>query len=30
MALPDEHERYGEVIDPDDLELLFGHLGDDG
>ncbi len=30
MALPDEEEGYGEVIDPDDLEVLFGHLRDDG
>jgi SNF2 family DNA or RNA helicase len=30
MALPDEEEGYGEVIDPDDLEVLFGHLRNDG
>jgi hypothetical protein len=30
MALPDEEEGYGEVIDADDLEVLFGHLRNDG
>jgi hypothetical protein len=30
MALPDEEEGYGDVIDPDDLEVLFGHLRTDG
>lgn len=29
MALPDEEEGYGEVIDTDDLEELFGHLRDE-
>lgn len=30
MALPDEEEGYNDVIDPDDLEALFGHLRNDG
>lgn len=30
MALPDEEEGYGEVIDVEDLEALFGHLRIDG
>ncbi len=30
MALPDEEEGYGDVIDAEDLEALFGHLRDDG
>jgi SNF2 family DNA or RNA helicase len=30
MALPDEEEGYGEVIETDDLEALFGHLRQDG
>ncbi|HWX98141.1 MAG TPA: DEAD/DEAH box helicase [Solirubrobacteraceae bacterium] len=30
MALPDEEEGYGDVIDPDDLDVLFGHLRPDG
>ncbi len=29
MAMPDEEEGYGEVIDADDLEELFGHLRDE-
>ena len=29
MALPDEEEGYGEIIDVDDFEELYGHLRDD-
>jgi len=29
MALPDEEEGYGDVIDTDDLQALFGHLDAD-